>query len=242
MRLSFRPQLWPTLMAVPAFFVLLAFGSWQLERLAWKSALIAERAERSSAAPVEFPTLPLALSAEERAGFEFRRAAVTGSFLHERETYLAARSPTGEPGYQVMVPLLRADGSAVLVNRGFVPIERKDPATRAQGQVRGVVEVEGLIRLTGRTAWFVPDNEPAKNMWFWVDLPALSRHLGFPEEAWLYLDAGPASTPGGWPKGGQTHLVLPNDHLQYAITWYALALALAVIYLVYHRRRPEGSL
>jgi surfeit locus 1 family protein len=238
-RSRFRPALWPTLIAVPAIVVMLGLGTWQVVRMGEKAAAIAERTERTTAEPIAFPFT--ADPADLRA-LEFRRATVTGVFRHEQEQYLAARSMRGNAGYQVVTPLEVTEGgpagAVVLVNRGWVPVDRKEPAARADGQVAGAVTVEGVIRLSGTQAWMVPDNEPEKNVWFWEDLAGMARYLGIEDRvAPAFLETGPAENPGGFPIGGQTRVNLPNDHLQYAITWYALAVALAVIWYLYGRRR-----
>jgi surfeit locus 1 family protein len=237
--MTFRPTFWPTMFTAPALLVLLGLGTWQVERLHWKDGLIAERTERTTAAPIALPQAGTNLSADALADLDYRRAAATGQFLHGREMYLAARTMQGAIGYQVVTPLQRADGSILLVNRGWVPDDRKDPARRAEGQVAGNVTIEGAIRAPGRQHWLQPDNEPAKNLWFWMDLGAMAQHAGAPPERLVpvFLEAGSTPNPGGLPVGGQTRVNLPNDHLQYAITWYALAVGLAVIYVLYHLRR-----
>jgi surfeit locus 1 family protein len=238
--MHFRPTFWPTMFTLPALVVLLGLGTWQLERLQWKEGLIAERTARTTAAPIGLPEPGAQLSPAALADLDYRRAQATGQFLHDREMYLAARTMQGAVGYQVVTPLERADGSFLLVNRGWVPDDRKDPATRPDGQVSGTVAVEGAIRIPGRQHWLQPDNEPAKNLWFWSDLAAMAGHATIPPDRLVpvFLEAGAAPHPGGLPIGGQTRVNLPNDHLQYAITWFALAVGLAVIYVVYHLRRP----
>jgi surfeit locus 1 family protein len=227
-------------MSVPGVLALLALGTGQVQRLQWKEALIAERAARVAAEAVAVPPPGAALDEAQMAALDYRRAAATGVFLHERELYLAARSLKGEPGYHVVTPMRQATGGVLLVDRGWVPVDRKDPMSRLEGQIGGSVTVEGLLRRPGRRNWLVPDNEPAKNAWYWTDLPAMAAAAAGDEAvAPLILDAGPAENPGGLPQGGQTRVQLPNDHLQYAITWYALAMALAVIYVLYSWRR-EG--
>ena len=94
--------------------------------------------------------------------------------------------------------------------------------------------VEGIVRVPHGKAWMQPDNEAAKNMWYFVDLPAMAAAMAADFRTDLYVDAGPAENPGKYPVGGQTRIELPNDHLQYAITWGLLAVALAVIYVLYH--------
>lgn len=226
--MRFRPAFWPTVIALPAFLVLLALGTWQLERLAWKTELNAERAAASQSAPI-----PLPRTLEEAEADKFHPVRVEGVFDHARERFVAASNERGQVGVHVLTPLRLDDGRVLLVNRGFVPSELKDPERRKEGQLEGRVTVEGLIRVppAGKPSWFAPDNVPEANMWFWMDPAAMA-----PDALPFYVDAGPAPNPGGWPKGGVTRLFLPNDHLQYAITWYALAVALAVIYVVYHRQ------
>jgi surfeit locus 1 family protein len=228
--MKFRPAFWPTAMAFPAFLVLLALGTWQVQRLAWKTALNEHRATAAHGAPV-----PLPRTLEEAKTNEFRPVRVEGVFDHGGERYIGATSERGQLGFYIVTPLKLADGRVLLVNRGFVPSELKDPARRKAGEVEGEVAVEGLIRVPpdGKPSWIAPENHPESNMWFWMAPAAMA-----PGSLPFYVDAGPAPNPGGWPKGGVTRLALPNDHLQYAITWYALAVALAVIYVVYHRQNP----
>ncbi len=233
--MGFRPTFWPTVFAVPGVLVLLALGSWQVERRYWKESLIAERVGRAEAPPIEL-ALSWTLSGAEAEALAFRRTAAMGRLMHERELYLAARSLNGNAGYHVLTPFSLDDGRTLLVDRGWVPVERKEPAARALGQVEGLLAIEGVIRTRAAQNWLVPDNEPAGNLWFWVDLPAMAAAAGVETEA-FYLEAGPAPNPGGFPIGGQTRFELPNDHLQYALTWYALSLALAAIYVIYHLQR-----
>jgi surfeit locus 1 family protein len=225
----FRPTLWPTLFSVPVFLVMVGLCIWQVQRLHWKEGLIAERESRVAAEAIALPAVGV-----DPAGLEYRRVRLEGSFLHDKELYLGARSMNGNPGYQILTPFALADGSLVLVDRGWVPIERKMPESRAEGQVAGPQTIEGIVRLPPHQAWMQPDNEPGKNMWFFVDLPAMAAVAGAQIRTDLYVDAGPAENPGKYPVGGQTRIEMPNDHLQYAITWGLLALALAVIYVLYH--------
>jgi len=236
--MKFRPTLWPTVFTIPALIVLLGLGTWQIDRLHWKEGLIADRTARTTAAPIALPAAGTQLSPAALADLDFRHGATTGTFLHERELYIAARTMEGSVGYQIVTPLQQPDGSVVLVNRGWVPETRKDPAKRAEGQVSGTVTVDGAIRAPGVQHWLQPDNQPAQNIWFWSDLPAMAEHAGIAPDKLVpvFLEAGAAPNPGGLPIGGQTKVNLPNDHLQYAITWFALAAALAVIYVIYHRQ------
>jgi surfeit locus 1 family protein len=235
---KFRPLLWPTLFTVPVLLLCLALGSWQVERLFWKEGLIAQRQAAVAAAPAPVPQ-----NLAEARGMQFHRVIDEGVFLHDKEIFLGATSEGGGQGYQVLTPLVEPSGRIVFVNRGFIPGELKDPAKRAAGQPPGTVRVLGLLRLPpdGRPGWFVPDNRPDLNYWFWVDIPAMSAAAGVDHVAPFYIDADATPNPGGWPKGGVTRLTLPNNHLQYAITWFSLAVALIVIYVLFHRRQAEAQ-
>ena len=233
-RLGFRPQFWPTVVAVPMFAALLGLGTWQVFRLAEKDAINSFRAERAAAPPADMAGTPADL-----APFEFRRVRVRGTFDHAHELYVYARSQRGNDGYHILTPLRRDAAPAVLVNRGWVPRDRKDPARRAEGQVAGPAEVVGYLRRDPRRGWLMPDNDVPGNHWFWFDLPEMARSAAMPEGAPFYLEADTTPNPGGFPIGGQTQVQLPSNHLQYAVTWFALALALAVIYVVWHRRPQQ---
>src|SRR5260221_3837091 len=153
--------------------------------------------------------------------------------------YLAARSMNGNVGYHIVTPMILTGGNTVLVDRGWVPIEKKLPESRPQGQQAGNITIDGVVRLSQHQAFMQPDNEPDQNVWFYLDLPAMTAKAGLTARSDLYVEAGPAAVPGGYPIGGQTHINLPNDHLQYAITWALLAVALIVIYVIYHLRPQQ---
>ncbi|MGE0735331.1 MAG: SURF1 family protein [Alphaproteobacteria bacterium] len=230
--MRFRPQLWPTLITVPAVVLCLVLGTWQVQRMGWKEAVIAARTQRAAA-----PIADIGDIANPDA-FEYRRVRAKGVFLHDKERYLAARSLRGNTGYHVLTPLRLDDGGHVLVNRGWVPMAKKDPASRAQGQIDGPVEVIGHLRHSQKPGWLAPENKPSTGMWLWVDLAALGRDMGLPAIKPFFLEQAATDVPGGLPINGQARLELPNDHLQYALTWYAFAVIGTVIYLLYHRRRP----
>jgi len=234
----FRPLFWPTVFTVPVMLLLVGLGSWQIERLFWKRELIAQRQAAVAAAAVSAPR-----SMEEARGMEFHHVTDEGVFLHDKEIFLGATSEAGRNGYQVLTPLQEPGGRTVFVNRGFIPAELKDPGKRSAGQIRGIVRVEGLLRLppAEKPAWFLPENSADLNYWFWVDLPAMAVVDKLDRVAPFYIDADATPNPGGWPKGGVTRLELRNDHLQYAITWFSLAVALIVIYFLYHRRNPGSG-
>ena len=223
---------------MPALLILLGLGIWQVQRLHWKEGLIAQRDAAVTASPTAPPR-----SFDEARGLEFHHIVAEGVFRNDKELYLAASSDSGGSGYQVVTPLVMSDGRTMFVNRGFVASELKDPARRAAGELAGSQRVAGLLRLPPPTkpSFFLPDNRPDLNLWFWVDLPAMAKRAGVADPVLFYIDADNTPNPGGWPKGGITRLDLPNDHLQYAITWFSLAVALIVIYVLYHRRDASSE-
>lgn len=235
---------WFTLFTLAIVALLIALGVWQLKRLAWKEGLIAEIEARAKGTPITLKEA-IAVSREGRDP-SYYRVHVKGSFDHAKERYLYALSDDGEPGWHVITPFDSVEGDLVLIDRGFVPDNLRDPSSRAAGQLEGEVDVTGLVRLPESPGPFTPDNEPDNNRWFWRDLSGMI-HSMFPtatmDPAPFFLEAEKSDVPGGWPEGGQTRLELPNNHLQYAITWFLLAGAVVVIYLVYvrgaYRRRID---
>lgn len=229
---GFRPRLWPTVITVPALLVLLGLGTWQLQRLEWKTALIEARDAALAQPPVELT------AATPPETLRFRRAEATGTFLHEHELHLGPRVHGGRAGLHVLTPLRLADGGLLLVNRGWVPESARNPATRPEGQVGGETTVRGVIMALFGPNPFTPENDPAGNSWYWIDLPAMARAVGEPLLPMVL--AADETARGGLPIGGQGRPELRNQHLEYAITWYALAAALAAIYVLFHRR-PRGD-
>jgi len=224
-----RLPLWATICAGAGIALMLGLALWQVQRLQWKEAVIAERqAQLAQSAAV----LPAAIGQPD--DWNFRPVAVTGTFDHGKETFLGARSLRGNVGYHLVTPLMRADGSAVLVDRGWIPLDRREPATRGDTLAVGEVTVTGIARTTGRRNWLTPADSPQENFWFVVDIAAIGRHMGLAKVLPVFVEAA-AGREGALPVGGQTRAELPSDHLQYAIIWFLLAGALAVIYVVYVR-------
>jgi surfeit locus 1 family protein len=233
----------PGALALIALAVLIGLGLWQLERLQWKNALLAQVAARTMAQAAPLP--PESQWKNIAAADEYRRLRATGTFRHDREALLYTVEPDdrrpGGPGYLVLTPLALADGSTVIVNRGFVPLGRKDPATRREGQVARTVTITGLLRLPEEKRWFSPSNDPAKGAWYRRDPAEIAAALGLARAAPFVIDADSAPNPGGLPAGGRTHLAFPNNHLQYAITWFGLALALIGVFAAFAWQRLRGK-
>ena len=230
-----RRLVWSSLFWLGMFLILIGLGTWQISRLHWKEGLIAERQ-----AAVTGPPIPLPETIAAARGLEFHHVALSGEFLNQGELYLHAIDRGGNPGFHVVTPFRLKNGNVVLVDRGFVPENRRDPTTRRGGQLSGPVTVTGLLRLLGGdSGWFTPANEPAENLWFTIDPAAMAKADRLDRVLPVYVDADAAPLPGGLPIGGQTYAKLPNDHLQYALTWYGLAAVCAIYYLLFVRGRVK---
>jgi surfeit locus 1 family protein len=206
---------------------LIALGTWQVQRLYWKEALLAAIEQRSTAPPVDLQVIEESLAAGKP--IDYQAALASGRFLNDKERHFFATFE-GQSGYYVYTPLELADGRLLFVNRGFVPYDRKEPSTRPQSLVEGQQTITGLARarLEEKPSFMVPDNDEAANIFYWKDLDRMAASAGLPADQLLpfFLDADATPVDGGLPRGGVTVINLPNSHLQYAITWYGLALAL----------------
>ncbi|MGA0607937.1 SURF1 family protein [Phenylobacterium sp. VNQ135] len=213
--------------------VFATLGVWQLERRAWKLDLIARVEARLRAPPGPLPD-----SAAEHDAYT--RVRVRGVFLHDRETLVQALTERGA-GWWVMTPLRTDTGRVVLVNRGFVPPGRRDPASRAAGAPSGSVTVTGLLRLTEPRGGFLRRNDPAAGRWYSRDVAAIAAARGVGPAAPVFIDADASPNPGGYPVGGMTVVRFRNSHLVYALTWFGLAiLSLAGLALVVRSGRPQA--
>ena len=229
------------LVLAPAFAVLVGLGTWQTLRLQEKTALLQSRAASFAAEPVALPT-----AGADLADAAWRRVHATGTFDHGREFHLW-RLRDGEPGYAVLTAFAPTPGDGdrreppILVERGWVPVDRKNPAARAAGQIAGEVAVTGFLRtdLDARNA-LTPPNEPDRNLWYWVDYDAMDARDGAVyRRAVLVADA--TANPGGYPVGAAALPHISNNHLQYAITWYGLAAALVVVSALAARRAARRA-
>ena len=211
-----------------------ALGAWQIKRLAWKLDLIARVEARVHAAPVAAPA-PGAFGADD----EYRRVRVSGHFLNDRETLTQAVTERGG-GFWVLTPLVSDAGFTVLVNRGFVPPEARDPARRTAGLIDGPVTVTGLMRRSEPGGGFLRSNDAAAGRWFSRDVAAIAAAQRLGPAAPYFIDADATPVPGGAPAGGLTVLTFTNNHLVYALTWFALA-GMSAAALAFLWRHPDAA-
>lgn len=230
---KFSPGVIPTLITVPCVVILLALTVWQVNRYSWKIDLIDQINNQLAAAPV---TLPAGDIIPEE--WHYRRVSLTGKFDHEHELHLFAHTKKGRSGFQVITPFKRTnERDIILVNRGWVPEANIDPQTRPEGQISGEVTVTGVARKPWGKSWsFLPGSNAEDNVWLYGELAKMAEHLNI-TVAPVFVELDAAEVPGGLPKGGQTRISLPNNHIQYAFTWLGLAIALIVIYVLYGLKR-----
>jgi surfeit locus 1 family protein len=250
--MTVRPRpglLVPCVMAFGMLAVLIALGTWQLQRKAWKEALITALDSRLAAAAEPLPP-PGQWAALDQSQNEFRRVIVTATLTPGEEAlvYGARSAVPGDvsvQGYWVFAPAKLADGATVVVNRGFIPDTGRNPQThRAEA---GPVRLAGILRWPEPRNWFSPADAPAGNLWFVRDHLAMAAAKGWGPVAPFYIDLETASGPDGLPTVGSVRPKLRNEHLQYAVTWYGLAAVLVVVFLVWiranlsERRRDQAT-
>ncbi|WP_439495298.1 SURF1 family protein [Bosea sp. (in: a-proteobacteria)] len=215
--------------------VFTGLGLWQIERRTWKLDLIARVEARIHAPPVAAPG-PAEWQGVDAAKDEYRRVALQGRYLDAPETLTMAVTERG-PGFWVLAPLRSDAGFTVLVNRGFVPDDRRGPEERRKvaGEEARVV---GLLRLSEPGGGFLRTNDPSAGRWYSRDVAAIAQARGLAEVAPYFVDADAATEPGPLPQGGMTQVSFRNTHLVYALTWFCLALmsAGAAVFLALGQR------
>jgi surfeit locus 1 family protein len=229
------------------FVVLIGLGTWQVQRKAWKEALIASLTERLNAVPTALPA-PATWPRLDPANEEYRRVAFSAEFDNTREALVYGAASAFRPdasglGYWVLTPARLADGSVVMVNRGFVPDGRQDPKSRPGGELTGPVPITGVLRWPDSGHWFTPKPDATHNLWFSRDLKSIAAAKGLAEIAPFYVEQEGPVPRGGLPLPGKIVVRLSNDHLQYAVTWFGLAVALAAFFVVWAlgSRRTERA-
>lgn len=219
--------------------VFLGLGTWQVQRLFWKLDLIERVEARIGAEPVPAPARP-DWPGVTAAADEYRKVTATGTFDHARETLVQAVTELGA-GFWVLTPLIQTDGGTILVNRGFLPADKRDPAFRVEGATQGPARVTGLLRMSEPGGAFLRSNDPAGGRWYSRDVAAIASAQGLQNVAPYFIDADATPNPGGLPVGGMTVVRFRNPHLVYAITWYIMAaMSLGAAFMI-QRKRSAGD-
>lgn len=228
-----RPTAFEWAVITLAVLTMMGLGVWQIQRLQWKEGMIAEIAQANETLPVEgWP--------QDVAALGWHRLQVSGHFLHKDEFHLAARYYRGQVGYHILTPFQLEDGRVVLLNRGWVPPEKKDAAKRAEGQVDGPLSLLVQVRTDKDRNLFTPDAAPASNIWFWRDIEEMRHFSLLPLEP-VTADVLAMEAPGGYPVASNGEIKLRNDHLGYVITWFSLAFIAALMFALFHLKPLEKT-
>jgi surfeit locus 1 family protein len=223
-------------MTAGMLLLLLGLGSWQVKRLFWKQALLAQIAQAEAAEPI-----PLARIEAKGTLSPFMKISATGTFLPDETALYGAevRDVASGPamGAQLIEPMREVNGELILVDRGWVPLSRTGPLDQPTGEVT----VSGYVRLGDTQHWFSVTDDPVARRFFTLDPHAIGAALGFADIrpfVLVALAAGPR--PGliidRWPDPARHLPRPPNNHLMYAITWYGLAIALLAIFTIWARK------
>ncbi len=242
------------LVGIALFLGFVALGTWQVQRRAWKLALIERVDQRVHSAPTALP--PAAdWPRVDAAGYEYLPVRATGRWLAGKTVLTQAVTDLGA-GFWVMTPLQQSDGTQVLVNRGFIPADQRDrwqtaPLAGGTGKDAvpdATVQVTGLLRITEPGGGFLRRNDPAAQRWYSRDVAAIAATQGLDHAAPFFVDAGlpgapQAATADSWPRAGMTVIRFPNSHLVYALTWYGLALMTlaAMVHVARYERRSRAA-
>jgi surfeit locus 1 family protein len=233
-----------SLAALIVFAVLVSLGLWQVERLQWKEALIARIEARIHGEPGPLPASPT-WAGLKPLDYDYSRVRVTGRLDPAREALIfrgsgkVGKGPA-QPGYWIMAPLLLADGSSLLINRGFAPLANKEAASRPDPQRGREVTLTGLLRAPEDRNLFTPADNAAKAEWYTRDPLAIAAALGLPNPAPFSLDEDAHTAAPGLPAGGATVFDIPNHPLAYAGTWFGLAGTLVGVFGYFMWRRRRG--
>jgi len=231
----------PGTVALAALVVLLGLGTWQLERKAWKEALIVTLDRRLNDAPITLPP-PYEWTGMTPENSEFTRVRLSLEFPKTGDALVytsgsAIRDDVKGAGYFVFSPARLPNGQQVVVNRGFVP-------NRSYPVAAGTADIVGALRWPEAGSAFVADHDAAGDVWMVRDPAAMAQQKGWGAVAPFYVEQEAPMPPGGLPHPAPLKVQLRNDHLQYAVTWYGLAAVLVVMFAIWavrHRREEAGE-
>ncbi|KAJ1653341.1 surf-like protein [Dispira simplex] len=226
--------------------ICVGLGTWQLYRLQWKEDLIAKVDNRLAQPVAALPKRvnPLTFISD----WEYRRVLLVGKLHHEQEMLLGPRAYEGENGFLVITPLEREDGSKVLVKRGWIDKKKADPRNRPESRGTDLYTIYGMVRCGEQANNFTPPNKPEQNEWYVADVNEMAAHThSIPllvEEIYDPKTTYPSKMliSNGIPLGRQASVEIRNNHLEYVVTWYALAAATAIMFGLLVRRKSPSTL
>jgi surfeit locus 1 family protein len=249
MAVKFHKKIKIRLMLALMLAVLIALGIWQMQRLAWKTALIAR-----IVAQMQMPPEALPADIPQPVDWEYRNVALTGDFDPDAVFWVRPRTENGKVGAHMLAGFRRADGGApVFVNLGFVPEDLMDK-TAVPPMPRPYSRVSGVVQIPYQSA-FTPDNDPARGHWYWADIAAMAAAAGYDSAAPVIVTMPPRGKDylsprgkdyvppqdGSYPSGFAVAANIRNNHLQYALFWFGMAAILMIVFTLSQREKPAKT-
>jgi surfeit locus 1 family protein len=221
---TFKPKFVPLVSFVIALLILLSLSLWQVKRLVWKTNLIEQRVSNFEGEPKNL------FDIKKPNENEFKKVFIEGQLLNNLEFFMPALSKNGNNGFHIIVPMEVEKKKLILFDTGWVPLAKKEKNKRLNNLIKEKKIFTAVIRLPGRKGYFQPDNDNIKNFWFFVEPKLMEETISMKLENKFYLEAVD-NGPNGFPLGNQTRIYLRNNHLQYAITWFLIALSLIGVFI-----------
>ncbi|MAW97913.1 MAG: hypothetical protein CL571_03555 [Alphaproteobacteria bacterium] len=221
---TFKPKFVPLVSFVIALLILLSLSLWQVKRLVWKTNLIEQRVSNFEGEPKNL------FDIKKPNENEFKKVFIEGQLLNNLEFFMPALSKNGNNGFHIIVPMEVEKKKLILFDTGWVPLAKKEKNKRLNNLIKEKKIFTAVIRLPGRKGYFQPDNDNIKNFWFFVEPKLMEETISMKLEDRFYLEAVD-NGPNGYPLGNQTRIYLRNNHLQYAITWFLIALSLIGVFI-----------
>ena len=210
MKIYFKPSVWLTIFAFPSFLILIILGSWQVQRLSWKSDLISNYNNNFQQAPITVKEL-----FKDRKNNKYRRTVIYGEYDHANEIQIIGKTYEGNAGFHIITPFILENNEIIYINRGWVPKKYADKKTRKFSLLEDKVRVVGLVRLPQKKGYFVPENEPENGFWFTIIPEELNGHLNIIGEKEFYIDELNVDEKLKLPMPANGKVQVPNNHLQY---------------------------
>jgi surfeit locus 1 family protein len=237
-----RGLLVPSIATLIALAILLALGTWQLQRKTWKEDLIETLTRRLGAPPIDLPP-PSQWASLRQDKDEFTRVKLRAEYLQDKDAVVWAtgsglRDDVNGPGIFVFTPAVVTPGATVVINRGYIADQKPTGATKRPPAVAGPVEITGILRWPEPKGWeLTTPFDKGAQLWFVRDQMAMAREYGWQNVAPFYIERDGQQPADGIAPPGPFKAQLPNNHLQYAVTWYGLALVLIGVFGFWIRSR-----
>ena len=202
-----------------AMIILLSLGTWQLERLRWKSHIISTMNKHISLSPKEINASVI----NDIKNYNYRRIKLEGTYIYNKNITIYSKVLNGKVGRHLIIPFKTKFGY-ILINKGFIPKDYNIDLAFAEKAKN--ISINGIVKFQQNINYFTPKNNLITNEWYYINLDEISKFLNIPlMDFYLIEEDNPKER---YPVGSQYNLKVPNDHLQYAITWFSLAIALSI--------------